>query len=388
MLVSRRNFLSAIGVGTTAETAGQMSFSRVYAAGNLEPSQPQASAGPILLNRNENVYGPSTNVVAVLRSALAVANRYPDMEYGDLTERIARFHGVKPEQVLLGCGSTEVIRAATMAFLSVGESLLQPSPTFEAVEHYAQSTGANVVSVPLNGEFANDLDGMLERAGSWTTLVYICNPNNPTASLTPRKDLETFISKLPSSTHILIAEAYHESAGHATKYASFLDHPVNDERVIVTRTFSAVYGLAGLRLGYAVASPLSVARMRSFVTAESVNSIVVRAAMAALDDTDSVREFVKRNTDGRQEFFNQAVARMIKPIDSHANFVMMKTPITKTPTPAEEVIEHFRKNNILIGRRFPAMDTYIRVSLGTPEEMQAFWRIWDKLAGPKDRVPP
>jgi histidinol-phosphate aminotransferase len=383
MLVSRRNILCTIGVGTTAQAAGQMPFGRVYRASNSEPPRPRESGEPILLNSNENVYGPSTKVVAVMYSALAVANRYPFMEYGDLTNRIASFHGIKPERVLLGCGSTEIIRAAAMAFLSVGEYLLQPSPTFEAVEHYARSAGAKVVSVPLNREFAHDLDGMLERVGSWTTLVYICNPNNPTASLTPRKDLEAFINKLPSSTHVLIDEAYHHYAGQSAMYASFIDHPVNDERVIVTRTFSTVYGLAGLRLGYAIASSAIVARMRPYITTDSVNSIVVRAATAALDDTDSVREFVKRYTDDRQEFFNQAVARMIKPIDSHANFVMMNTHM-----PAEEVIEHFRKNHILIGRRFPAMDKYIRVSLGTPEDMRAFWRTWDKLVIPKDRMVP
>ena len=386
MLVCRRNFLRTIGVGTAAEAAGQMPFGRVSMAGLFEPSRPRESGGPILLNSNENVYGPSTKVVVVMRSAMAMANRYPFMEYYDLTKRIASFHGVKPEQVLLGCGSTEIIRAAAMAFLSNGEYLLQPSPTFEAVEHYAQSAGAKVVSVPLNREFAHDLDGMLERVGSvgsWITMVYICNPNNPTASITPRKDLESFISKLPSTTHVLIDEAYHHYAGQSAMYASFIDHPVNDERVIVARTFSAVYGLAGLRLGYAIASPAIVARMQPYVISDSVNSIVVQAAMAALDDTDSVREFVKRNTDDRQEFFNQAIARMIKPIDSHANFVMMNTH-----TPAGEVIEHFRRDYILIGRRFPAMDTHIRVSLGTPKEMRAFWRTWDKLAVPKEHMAP
>ena len=102
--------------------------------------------------------------------------------------------------------------------------------------------------------------------------------------------------------------------------------------------------------------------------------MVVRAAIAALDDQQAVREFVKRNADERQEFFNQAMARMLKPIDSHANFVMINTH-----HPAAEVIQHFGKNNILIGRRFPAMDSYIRVSLGTPSEMLEFWRVWDLL---------
>ena len=131
---------------------------------------------------------------------------------------------------------------------------------------------------------------------------------------------------------------------------------------------------AGLRLGYGVASARTAKQMNAYATIDNVNGVVVRAGLAALDDAPSVAEFVKRNEDARQEFFNQAMARMLKPIDSHTNFVMMNTH-----HPAEQVIEHFRKNNVLIGRRFPAMDSYIRVSFGTPDEMAAFWRVWDML---------
>jgi histidinol-phosphate aminotransferase len=164
-------------------------------------------------------------------------------------------------------------------------------------------------------------------------------------------------------------------------YASFIDHPLDDERVIVTRTFSKVYGLAGLRLGYAVASPKVIQEMRKFGTEDNINAIVTQAAVAALDDADGVSASVRRNADDRQEFFNQAMARALKPIDSHANFVMMNTL-----HPAKEVIQHFRKNNILIGRCFPPMDTYIRISLGRQEEMLAFWSTWDKLPYAKNMM--
>ena len=146
----------------------------------------------------------------------------------------------------------------------------------------------------------------------------------------------------------------------------------------MTRTFSKVYGLAGLRLGYAVASPKVISQMQKFATEANINAIVTQAAAAALDDVDATEDFIQRNTNDRQEFFNQAMARAVKPIDSHANFVMLNTF-----HPADEVIEHFRKNNILIGRRFPPLDTYIRISLGRPEEMRAFWQAWDALPYPK-----
>jgi histidinol-phosphate aminotransferase len=161
-------------------------------------------------------------------------------------------------------------------------------------------------------------------------------------------------------------------------YASFIDHPLDDERVIVTRTFSKVYGLAGLRLGYAVASPSAIQKMRQFASQDNINTVVVQAALAALRDIDGMNDSVRRNMDDRQEFFNQAMARALKPIDSHANFVMMNTF-----HPAEELIQHFRKDNILIGRSFPPMNTYVRISLGRPEEMHRFWQTWDTLPYPK-----
>src|SRR6266704_5338242 len=212
--------------------------------------------------------------------------------------------------------------------------------TFEAIEHYARAADSDVISVRLTSAFAHDLDGMLAGASASRTLVYICNPNNPTASLTPRKGLENFISKLPASTFVVIDEAYHHYAGESGMYASFIDRPLDDERVIVARTFSKVYGLAGLRLGYAVASPKVIHQIQKFATEANINAIVTQAAAAALDDVDATDDFIQRNTNDRQEFFNQAMARAVKPIDSHANFVMMNTF-----HPAEEVIEHFRKNN-------------------------------------------
>jgi len=382
MTTSRRRFLRSLGASAAAGIALQSPLTEVLRAATFEPSRPWEGDGFIRLNSNENAYGPSARVAEVTRSSIGSANRYPRMEYKGLVEQIAGTHKVKPEQVLLGCGSTELLRVAALAFLDSSKQLIQASPTFEALEHYAGAGGAEIISVPLTPAFAHDLSGMLARARASTTLVYICNPNNPTASLTPRKDLENFISKLPASTFVMIDEAYHHYAGQSGMYASFVDRPLDDERVIVTRTFSKVYGLAGLRLGYAVASaPKVIQQMRKFLTEDNINAIATRAAGAALDDVDAVNDFVQRNTNDRQEFFNQAMARALKPIDSRANFVMMNTF-----HPADEVIQHFRKNNILIGRPFPPMDTYIRISLGRPEEMREFWRTWDMLPYPKQSM--
>jgi histidinol-phosphate aminotransferase len=374
MITSRRSFLRSLGGSAAAGLAVPWPLTGGSSATLFEPFRFEQDDGLIRLNCNENAYGPSAKVADAMKSSIGNVNRYPRMEYYSLAERIADFHNVKPEHVLLGCGSTEIFRMAAFAFLGDGKQLIQASPTFAAIEYYARAAASEVISVRLTSAFAHDLDGMLAHASASTALVYICNPNNPTASLTHRKDLETFVGKLPASTFVIIDEAYHQYAGQSGMYSSFIDRQLDDERVIVTRTFSKVYGLAGLRLGYAVTSPKLVQRMRKFATENNINAVVTQAAAVALDDTAGVDEFVHRNADDRQEFFNQAMARALKPIDSHANFVMMNTL-----HPAEEVIRDFRKNNVLIGGQFPFMDTYIRVSLGRPEEMLAFWRAWDVL---------
>jgi histidinol-phosphate aminotransferase len=373
MYLSRRKFLTTLGAGAAASAGVPLPYA-AFSRAAFEPSRWNSTPATIRLNSNENVYGPCAKALGAIRSAESTVNRYPFMEYDDLVDTIAAIHQVERDQVVVGCGSTEILRVAAMSFLGEGKRLVQASPTFEAMDHYARSTGAEIISLPLNKEFAHDLRGMLAQVDAATTLIYLCNPNNPTGSITPRSDLENFISKLPANCYVLIDEAYHHFVRPSDKYASFLDHPAANGRVIVSRTFSKVYGLAGLRLGYGVAEAGVAQRLSSYLTQDSVNGLVVKAAIAALADDASVREFVQRNAAVRQEFLHEATERNLKPIDSEANFVMMDA---KVPAPA--VIDHFRRKNILIGRRFPPLETYVRISLGTPAEMQSFWRVWDRL---------
>jgi histidinol-phosphate aminotransferase len=378
MITSRRGFVGSLSAATAAGVGARGSLAGFSKAAILEHFQAVQEEGPVRLDRNENAYGPSRNVLDAIQSSIGNVNRYPLLENSSVKEKIANASSVKPEQILLGCGSTDILRMAAFAFLGRGKQLIQASPTYQALENYARAVSSEVFSVALTPRFAHDLDGMQARVTPSTTLVYICNPNNPTASLTPRKDLDTFIGRLPASTFVVVDEAYHHYAGQSGMYASFIDHPLEDERVIVTRTFSHAYGLAGLRLGYAVASPASIQKMQQFASRDNVNTVVLQAASAALDDLDGLNQCVRRNVDERQEFFNQAMARALKPIDSHANFVMMNTF-----HPAEEVIRHFQKNNVLIGPSFPAMSTYIRISLGRREQMRRFWEACDTLPYPK-----
>ena len=230
------------------------------------------------------------------------------------------------------------------------------------------------MSIPLTAGYAHDLDAMLSCCDSTTGLVYICNPNNPTGSLTHRRDLEAFIARLPSTTYVVIDEAYHHYVDDASDYRSFIDHPIRDQRVIVTRSFSKIHGLALHRIGYAIARPDVAARLEAHRTSEGISAIASRAARAALADTDYVRASRIRNADDRQEFFNQANARMVRWIDSQTNFVMLNVG-----RPAEQVVTHFKSNRILLPE--PRFDKYVRVTLGTPAEMQEFWRVWQLMPG-------
>jgi histidinol-phosphate aminotransferase len=374
MAISRRSLLRRFGATTLAGVA-LPSLDGLSLAG-VPHTQPDASQSlePLLLDHNENAYGPSEKVLAVLRDAASSSNRYPRTECDSLVAKIAAVHNVKSEQVVLGCGSSELLRLAATAFLRPGKTLVQASPTYPALANFARSLGAEVVDVPLNKVHEHDLAAMQARIGDTTGLVYICNPNNPTGTLTPRKGIEALIRKLSAQTMVLIDEAYHHFVDPHPNYASFLDHPIDDPRVMVARTFSKIYGLAGMRVGYVVAAPDIARRFSTGQLHFGVGSVSAKAAAAALDDSQYVRLSAKRNADDRQEFMNRVNGGMLRAVDSHTNFVMLD-PLR----PPDQVIEHLKKNNILIGPPIPAMDKYIRVSLGTPAEMDEFWRVWDLM---------
>ena len=386
MPLSRRNLLRNIGAGAIFGAAapalrGFPLAPAMEAAlwGNSAPARPARAAGsvlvePVLLYRNENPYGPSEKVLAVLRESAASGNRYPRTEYDTLLDKLAALHQVKREQIVLGCGSGEILCMAAMTFLKPGKKLVEAAPTFPALGKLAQTAGIEVADVPLNKRYEHDLPAMLDRVSSSTGLVYIVNPNNPTGTLTPRKDLEAFIAKLPAGVPVLIDEAYHHFVAPAADYQSFLDRPIGDPRVIVARTFSKIFGLAGMRIGYAVAAPETAKRLAAGFPGWSVSVVSARAASAALDDVDYVRLGIQRNAADRQEFLSQANARSLHPIDSQTNFVMMNPQ-----RPPDDVIDHLKKRNILIGPKYPALDKYVRVSLGLPGEMKIFWDAWDQL---------
>jgi histidinol-phosphate aminotransferase len=374
--ISRRTLLRQLGAGA-AVGLGIPSLARAASRERglaSDAADAAAIARPVRLHRNENAFGPSAAVVAAIRtSGTSIVSRYPDGANARLRRRLADLHKVNPEQVVLGCGSDDVLNMAILAFGS-GRKVIVADPTYEAFVERARQAGAEVIRVPLRADHAHDVDAMLSRVDAATGLVYICNPNNPTGSVTRRRDLESFIANLPASIYVLIDEAYHYYVGGSSDYASFIDRPLNDRRVIVTRSFSTVHGLGGLRVGYAIAPPGAAARLEAHGVPNSLNAVAAIAAVAALDDTDHVRVMIQRNADDRQEFNNQANARMLRVVDSQANFVLLNMG-----RPAADMVEHFRKNGVLVAGPFHPFDKHIRVSLGTPAEMREFWRVWDLI---------
>lgn len=389
MHISRRNFfkttLSASAVGAAAMVTGAIPFSE-EAFGEprrswsfdaaLNTFQATDAQGVIWINSNENAYGPWPSMMPVMREALTLGNRYPRTEYEQLTGKIADLHRVNDKQVSLGCGSSEILRVCAEVFTGPGKTLVQASPTFESLGQYSKTRGATVRAVPLNVKFEHDLQNMLPQAGEKIGLVYICNPNNPTASITPRKDIETYIQQLPSDTFVLIDEAYHHFALNSPDYVSFLDKPVNDPRIIVARTFSKVYGLAGMRLGYAVASEETAKKLRAYANFDNVNVASARVGIAALNDAVGLAAAIKRITTDRDNFTAEVKKRNIKCIPTQANFAMIDTG-----KPVRQVIDYFKAKNIMIGRPFPPLTTYARITFGKSNEMQAFWSAWDEMKG-------
>jgi histidinol-phosphate aminotransferase len=372
MQISRRNFLRTSTVGAAAGiAASSFSFPRLASA---EPQRSLQPGGPILLNSNENPYGPWPSVLESMRGALSYANRYPDHHYNQLVNTIGQMHRVSPEQVIPGCGSTDVLRVTAELFCKPGQTLVTAMPTFEALGDYVSARGGKVRTVPLNANFEHDLPRMGAQASENVGLVYICNPNNPTANITPRRDIEAFLKTLRPKTYVLIDEAYHHFAMTAPDYASFIDQPVDNPRVIVARTFSKIYGLAGMRLGYAVAAPSVAKQMREFAAQDNVNMVAAQCGVAGLQDVAGLAAAVKRIATDRDDFTRQAQRREMKVIPSQANFAMMETG-----KPVRELIAYFKKNNVLIGRPFHGMESYARISFGTPEQMKIFWQTWDKM---------
>jgi histidinol-phosphate aminotransferase len=301
-----------------------------------------------------------------------VAARYPDPIEERLVAAIASMHEVAPEQVLLGCGSGEILQMADMAFLGPDKAIVAAEPTFEAVLDYARVTRARAVKIPQTADHRHDLAAMAAACDATTGLVYVCNPNNPTGTIVTRGELERFLERVPKTARVLLDEAYFHFVTDED-YISGFEWP-GLPNLVVVRTFSKIYGLAGLRLGYAVSTAENVAAMREHSIWNNSNAAALQAALACLEDWELVPRQRTRNVETRDWLCGELERDGRRYIRSHANFVMFEVGSDVAP-----LIEAFRRDGILVGRKFPSLGSWLRVSVGTREEMEAFlatlWRL-------------
>ena len=362
--ISRRRFAASLSAAVGA---------------TLAPREARALADApravIDLSSNENPYGPAPAALEAMTRAQGVASRYPDAAEGRLVEAIAAHHATAPERVVLGCGSSEVLRLCDAAFLGPGRTVVAAEPTFEAVLHYAKVTRAETVTRPLDAGFRHDLEAMARACNARTGLVYVCNPNNPTGTIVSGDALFSFLERVPPTAVVVVDEAYHhfvEDPAYRSA-ASMLERFPN---LILARTFSKIYGMAGMRLGYALASAANAEALRAQAAWSNVNVAVAEAALACLADSElPARQRALLN--GTRTALCQALEKQGRRyIPSETNFLMIDVGGDVKP-----VIDAFRARGLLVGRRFPSMPAWLRVTIGTDEEMRGF------LAGLRAIVP-
>src|SRR5947199_1502768 len=300
-----------------------------------------------------------------MNNSFDVGCRYPDEANDVLIEKIAKINGVNREQIVLGDGSSEMLKVCAETFTGPTQGkLIAADPTFEAILEYSKAGGGEVVRVPLIADFHHDLAKM--GAAAQKGLIYICNPNNPTASITPKSDLRSLIEKTPRDTMILVDEAYFHYAD-SPEYESVIplvkDHP----NLIVARTFSKIYGMAGLRCGYCVAQPDTIKRMHGFQMWDSVNIMALAAASASLDDAGQVNNGRKMNSEAKSFTLTELQKLGYKSIPSQANFIMFDCK-----RPVVPIIKAMKERNVQVGRLFPALPNHMRVTIGKKSEMEAF----------------
>ena len=362
MNLSRRKFTQLLGASVaTAAAHPAAAFAKLAAAAS--PSSASRS-GIVRLSANENPYGPSPKAVQAMRDAFDLVCRYPDEHADALVAALAKLNGVASEQILLGDGSSEILKLAAEAFTGPRGTLVTADPTFEAILQYAASGGAKVEKIPLTSKFGHDLPRMKDSVESG--LVYLCNPNNPTASITPKDDVRSFITHASPQTTILVDEAYFHYAD-SPDYESVIplikDHP----NLIVARTFSKIYGMAGLRCGYAVAQKETIDRLRSHQPWDSVNIMALVAATANLDDPDQVANGRRLNSEARKFTLEVLDKLGYQTIPSQANFIMVDVK-----RPVVPLIQAMKQRKVQVGRLFPAMPDYMRVTIGKKAEMETF----------------
>jgi histidinol-phosphate aminotransferase len=370
-MLTRRGFAARLGLGAAAvRMLPEMAYAQRAAvnARNLPGDM-------VWLNANENPAGPPEVSLAAMREALPGSGRYHFQEFREIDAAIARSEGLEPGQILTGSGSSEVLHIVVDAFTSPSLPLITANPTFEGPAEVARAMGRPVVLTPLRPDYGADVRKLAEAADTAKGgLIYLCNPNNPTAAITNRKDLQWLVANLPANTTLVVDEAYIQF-GETPELESALPYVRQGRDVIVTRTFSKIYGMAGLRVGFGAAKPEFIRRMAP-LRMGVISIVSARAAVAAAANRESI-ERERRAGLGRTRrelcaWLREAKIGFIEP---HANFIMIDTGRS-----AREFISAMPRMGVAPGRPFPPLDNMLRVTIGTDAEMakfrEVFWKVY------------
>jgi histidinol-phosphate aminotransferase len=319
--------------------------------------------GTVRLSSNENPLGLSPAARQAVIDNLVNANRYPGEWSGPLVQALAKHVGVGTENLIMGAGSTEVLQMAVQAYQSPRAPMVIAEPTFEDVPRYQRPFAYNLVPVPLKKDLQHDVERMAEAAGRGPSVVYLCNPNNPTGTITRSGIIDEWISHAPESTLFLVDEAYFEYANDPL-YWSGLKWIDTKSNVIVVRTFSKIFGMAGMRLGYGVAHPETAQRLRSFICANNTSVPACAAGLASLEDAGLMARSVKVNDEAKKIATSTLDDLGLEYIPTQTNFIMHRIN-----GDLQAYIGRMREAGVRVGRPFPPMTDWNRVSFGLPEEM-------------------
>ncbi len=383
MSLSRRRFVQTVGAGAAGMwVAGRGREAGLFDLGFQARLSAQGTT-PMILASNENPLGPGRAVLDAVRANFGELGRYQFATCAEVTELIAKKHGIRPENVLLGSGSTQILRTTTHVFCSRTAPLVAPIPAYEECAGYAALMGYPVRTVKLTPppELKMDVAALLA-ASKGGGMVFFCNPNNPVATAVDGKTTRDFISALAKSsptTTTLVDEAYFEYAT-MPGYETMIPLAVNDPRVVVARTFSKAYGMAGLRIGYAVGHRDAIAKLRAWDGDGAVNVLGLSAARAAIQQSDDIiKAESKRNTEARGFTAKWFADRGYTPTDSQTNFLFVDLK-----RPVRGFRELCAKQGILVGRDFPPYEkSHCRISISTLADMQRAVKVFEQaLAQP------
>ncbi len=319
----------------------------------------------VKLASNENPLGPSPRALEAARSVLSDASRYPDGAAYTLRDKLSRKHGVGMNEILLGCGSNELLDLAVRTFCTPEHHIVFAEPAFVVYRIAALAAGVPFTAVPLTAGLEHDLPAMAAAVTERTRLMFVANPNNPTGTYVGRAAVERLLREVPPEVIIVMDEAYLEYAD-AADYPDTLELRSLRERLIVCRTFSKIYGLAALRVGYAVSTPTIIDYMNRVRAPFNVSTIGQAAATAALDDHDHVQTARALNQKERLRVSEELTQRGLYVAPSQANFVLVDVK-----RPARAVYDALLRKGVIV-RPFASLPTSLRVTIGTQRENDRF----------------